>query len=64
MPLRSLRRHLNGPKLQGSSFPALRALCALGNKTESQKHLEIFERLNREDQERDRAILQQSQEKR
>ena len=33
----------------------------LGNKTESEQHLQVFERLTREEQNRDREILQQSQ---
>lgn len=36
----------------------------LGNKTESQRHLQIFERLMREDQNRDREVLRESQQKR
>ena len=32
----------------------------LGKKEESQQHLQIFERLNREDQNKDRQLLQES----
>jgi tetratricopeptide (TPR) repeat protein len=52
------------PKYKEVHFQLHELYARLGNKTESQQHLQIFERLMREDQNRDREVLQQSQQKR
>jgi tetratricopeptide (TPR) repeat protein len=52
------------PNYKEVHFQLHELYARLGNKTESQQHLQIFERLMREDQNRDREVLQQSQQKR
>jgi tetratricopeptide (TPR) repeat protein len=52
------------PNYKEVHFQLSEIYARMGNKPESQQHLQIFERLTREDQSRDREILQQSQEKR
>ena len=52
------------PNYKEVHFQLHELYARLGNKTESQQHLQIFEQLMREDQNRDREVLQQSQQKR
>jgi tetratricopeptide (TPR) repeat protein len=52
------------PNYKEVHFQLHELYARLGNKTESQQHLQIFERLTREDQNRDRETLQQSEQKR
>jgi tetratricopeptide (TPR) repeat protein len=52
------------PNYKEVHFQLHELYARVGNKTESQRHLQIFERLMREDQNRDREVLQQSQQKR
>jgi len=52
------------PNYKEVHFQLHELYARLGNKTESQRHLQAFERLMREDQNRDREVLQQSQQKR
>jgi tetratricopeptide (TPR) repeat protein len=51
------------PKYKEVHFQLHELYARLGNQTESQQHLQIFEQLTREDQNRDREVLQQSQQK-
>ena len=51
--------------VKGSQFFQLHELYArMGNKTESLQHLQTFERLTQEAQNRDREIFQKTQDKR
>jgi len=52
------------PNYKEVHFQLHELYARLGNKTESQQHLQVFERLLREDQNRDREVLQQSLQKR
>ena len=52
------------PNYKEVHFQLSEIYARMGNKPESQQHLQIFERLTREDQSRDREILQQSQKNR
>ena len=63
MPSRSFKKALElDPNYKEVHFQLHELYARLGNKAESQQHLQIFERLTREDQNRDREILQQTRE--
>jgi tetratricopeptide (TPR) repeat protein len=51
------------PNYKEVHFQLHELYARLGNKEESQKHLQIFERLTREDQDKDREQLQQAVQK-